>query len=496
MKNIFSLLPQEFLLRLPIDEERMMTAESIFQIYAPIDGGNFEISPLMSPQKWRARVQDVLANKSPQEIAVLAINAGRVYFEFPSAPTPYLQNQILDQFLEMNNLKNSCVTNELTSFLVLSYFYRYSHSNPPEVSDRHNRDSSLTECFNILANKEDALYRRKDNFCRQASLFKEVFLSAPGKNSFDIQTPYDLELLECMLSSLRKNCNPFVLSQRENQINFDVKSILNRYERMDFPKDNSILRIDEALKDTVYEDYPKASFPIYNQWLLERLTAVNFLCRYQALREHASPQSPLFSALESYVTCPLLDFRMRLLDFHESRGTIFYDKQSMELWCHYLTLVLNQLLRCTLPVLDLTFHYFMALRYRQKIQDAMGKTQSSFRKQQSLHKLVLNDMKSVFLPTSSTSPENFPVFYTSHSKYGLRPNRASFPNDKILFSSELYLRFFNATKEHSRNGFWSNEAIWRIEMDRARWFRDVMIYMSTPDSSITESVLDVPSQVL
>ena len=182
-----------------------------------------------------------------------------------------------------------------------------------------------------------------------------------------------MAVLTSIIRTTRTSNNPCVINA------MDTRKILNLdkfLENTFLAIHSSFMEKNNSIQDFFYHQkgysyYTPAVAYIFDQFLLERLTGINFInSLYQ--QSMKIPDS-ITKILAHFISSPLCNARMKMLDyqvkligdseFHEYISHEWYE----ELWGKTLQILLEYHLNCTLPVLDLMYHYMMGLAFEKSL---------------------------------------------------------------------------------------------------------------------------------
>lgn len=487
MRNIFFSDDYEFLGRLPYEEGELQRIENFFIRFAPLSVEEIDIDPLCTLGEWREKFSAVVHKKSIRELAELSIQLCKNYYKYenddlysgfnPNNVAFYeTMKEVYKDFSFLFDVEsNSKVRNEIIMFLILSYYYGWC----PKIKDHDDDTKKILIGMignNKVKNNQTTRYRNKN------SLFMDKFLIYNGEN-FNIkeQSPYDLLFVKSMLRSLPEKNNPFILRKDERGREIEIKKMLKIY------KDNiSLLNDDVYLNSNLkkifgYKDCDTIA-DYYNQYICERLLLVNFLERFYQLEGKKEYPESVLSEIKEFLYCPLLDLRLNIVEFHEKLNTRYEGmnliNDFLQLWRKDLKSIFRQLMKCSLPMTIMIFHYLMALRYQNKscgdtINNKKRKETKKGRreKENKIKEMMIKDLNDSFRSCSiDCLPEFYKITYDM-----LIPSKVPFNRNKkrIVYSrnypADEYIDFFENLQEKGISFECMNNYLFFVKRDIARY---------------------------
>ena len=454
MRNIFSCIDFTYIHPSATNGEVFNIVERYLFKIIPLNLRSIGLSYACTLDEWRYVFKESTCNKSPNQLAELAISLGGFYRNFPD-----------NESGAASNLQNLLSDEELAANLMLSYYYQQATIIPhkDDCVESHALDN-FSDKYN---GKPDRLYRQKNAYLKKNAAFKYSFLrlkeTRHGIFSFHIDNPYDAGFLLSMLTSLKKTINPFVLN-REDTCRLNLKGMMEYYKSIPFnesDKDNiyNLLKEKSPNARTIYNQ--KYAY-IYNQILLERLSAINFFTNY--IGKNFPEGSPLHHTLLEYALCPLLNFRLKVLELNaelfNNNHEIAYDHN----WCNHLMNTLTHLVKCVIPIYEMIFFYLMETRYN---------TTLNLQKKSTKNSLIEIDMNK----TSPISFEFIKDFYKKNTNgLYLGRNYSNIILDNFYLPSNLYIHFFQSVSHYNFDQMFSEPFINHLQKSSAS---SLTSYLST-----------------
>ena len=426
MYHIFTTLPTELLIKLHDAGNCQKTLEAvesfIFRFIPLSDQVEGETSSsLITIQERRENLINIMKKEigksgrstydSVRRIAKLTLYLCNDFLLMPENATflpaesnKSLSSSTLDDYKPvkewMADLQNSLFKcDELENFLLLSYFYNGTFIAPDEESNSSKlkkeekiKQKDLQSIVDDVRNDPDAKKSKisdyVSNFQKKDPLFLSAFILPSGKqrtkssagnkmnvNKWDIicfQTPLDFPILTSIISTTKKS-SPFIINETEQSQDLDLRTFFNENTWMlhysSEIKGGSIQKHLCQMKELSY--YTAETAYVFDQYLLERLAGINYINALYSLSQ-SIPDS-ILQSLMKFMSSPLCNMRMRLLEFHAElqKDNLFQEFISHELneqiWNIYLINLLEYHLNCTLPILDVVFHYLMALALKESL---------------------------------------------------------------------------------------------------------------------------------
>lgn len=373
MRNLF--LPRKYSELLRYKPNQLDFLESLFFKYIPLDTKEYFQDIFLTPKLWRRKFEQLVIDKSPKELSIIAIKLCLAYFKFeiPDTKENIVAKALFENYIYGKPGKEM-LFQELSNLLLLSYHY-YASPQIKEISFR-SKQSLYEKIYSIREER----YNNISNYKRNKSTFMYLFLTNKENNRFSLENQkiYDLDFINSMTSSTTKSSNPFAMNKchLEKTANINLSKMLEKYTEMliDSNQDTDhVVSNDKILKHTT----------LYNHFILERLSCINFLNAYMKFTNNRQSDHIHFKTIQEYAICPLLNFRA----FIPSTIDIFYtDNPFYETITefdyslnHHLKQFLNQLTTCILPILDITFRYLISLQYHIKTTSDKTKSTYAFR---------------------------------------------------------------------------------------------------------------------
>lgn len=285
---------------------------------------------------------------------------------------PLIFNDIDEVFYGADWGNRSLYEEELFDFLILSYNYSNSLKKIPiknmEVSDYLKKllkkDGIEPRVFS------DMRWRQKKTNNNKTIL--PFFIEA---KKFKLDSYFDIEILSNLFRFTNTSKNPFMTNVKSDKIT-KIDQFLGSFQ---------YISLKEAFLDLPNSIAPERLFS-HNQFILERITNINFIIFLWAVKNSVKQQIDLslLDELYHWAEFPLLNTRLRLLI---SIFTVFNNDEKIPSETQNL---LKQLLKSIrlyhsnvlLPLLVRSFHYATALFFNKKEikDDELKKELSSLKK--------------------------------------------------------------------------------------------------------------------
>ena len=478
MHNIFTTLPVDVTAAMHQTcgskkiQQSFRAIESFIFRYVPLSHSVVETSSLLSFSalnkvfksllKERIHVSSDATDDYALQIADLVLDLCEEYLAMPESSTffPYNQrytpsasmNAVCQKSIEwMTNLQRNLLNRkDLKRFLVLSYYYIETH----EVTDadavkKKDWQEWVDLIFNDTNAKQSSVEDMLKNFKNKHPLILSAFLMPLDKvaletrrmsqpedrtrNPIHARSILDLPVLTSMIRTTRQSNNPCVINETDTRERLNLDTFL---KNTSFAIHSSFVEKNNTIQDFFhsqkgYSNYTPAVAYIFDQFLLERLTGINFInSLYQQSMKIPDSITKIFAR---FISSPLCSSRMKMLDyqtellgnseFNEFISHEWYE----ELWGRYLEMLLEYHLNCTLPVLDLMYHYMMGLAFEKSL--ILSKEH------------YMKSMDDYFLSVCKSSDENDDgtaskednhnndelLFFRENNNKIIIPNRCSFP---------------------------------------------------------------------
>lgn len=409
MKNLFSLTTDEIISVLAPKSEDAIA--DLLQHYIPLSlPAVFE--QLGYKKGLIKRIEDMGGDKDVMSLVDLTLRLCAPYLKYkistdmmsrysnyasPGGVFPF--DQVTD--FQNNFYQEENFFSELRSFMILSYVYTKSkragyiakHSfaqilnlrNPVNTSTRKppkkvKKIKSRTETETInrrLYDKLSNLYafpgkKHKDKI-KPSSFFLPTILEYT-KEKLRFSSWYDGEIMLGLINSLEKKKNPFIvlvndapnnqssgpLSLQPTNMLLFLKAFRHISLNNASPMNTKTCLSSEYIQKAAITD-PKIF--TYNQFFLERVGCLNYINALYDLQTATPLLKSIPTPLIELINCPLLRFRLSLIDYYKRSYTTHFLHSPYDLpeWDKYLTNVIRHLVLCTLPILDLVFHYLAHL---------------------------------------------------------------------------------------------------------------------------------------
>ena len=443
MDNLFTNLPRNISRVLPYKSGQLELLEHLFLQYVPLDAVTAHPKIICTPNDLRRNYSHIIEGKSPRELTWLAIQLCKPYFEFLTDGRDWSglfvsgkenvslpQRVIFDQYI-FGETGKTMLLEEVSELLLISYFYHTA----PTIGDVDEKfRSSFYDKLQSKTSKAKERYESVDNYKRQKSIFEKIFLLKNKKNIFTLecQNIYDVDFLASMLKNLRRSINPFVLNSADKikARKMNIFAMLNQYCDM-FDSNNE----GEDVNTIISKNYN-----MYNQYILERLSAVNFLNSLIKVKEECGNDYTLNNAhlkrLGKFVMCPLLNYRAFVLEsiagFYRINPQLKNYLITEPMFNSELTMLVEKLTKCTLPIVDIAFRYLVGLQYNQRMR---GRLQGRREFIETIRKEFNDEL------TGIATSKRMKFFHAN--KNGITPVKSGFSktvNDQFFW--HFYINFF------------------------------------------------------
>lgn len=375
---MYSIIPSELSIKL-VNNDDSETCDRIGELiyrYIPLTG----INVILGFSDFKAAlVNEIIgASDNIEHIADIAIKICEPYlkYEIPhnvgDQYTNFMNpNQNLIPYLQIKKFSkeiydNTSYLSELKSLLVSSYFYTKSKkklklSQLTSLYGAKLNDSSTAD--RILYDKMHKIYQsiKNTNFSITASSLATFLEHDPISEKFFFDSCYDSEIFLGLIHSSVKSKNPFIDSLKKTNLN----KFLDCFHDININKNNRI-NSPSFIKELFMNEHGvnENIFQLYNNFFLERLTNVNFINRLYSIQKKFDFSQENILPLIEFTNSPLLQFRLKILNLYEENYISYFKYNPLFLpeWNRYLSNILLHQLVCTLPIIDLVFHYLMYLR--------------------------------------------------------------------------------------------------------------------------------------
>jgi len=368
LKNIFSLTTNEILsspetwLPSRVKEETPL-GELIYR-YIPL-----EIDTLWSFRKFEAelihKINDKKAASDVELLADLTIKLCKPYLKYEQIssninrlinPGDFFPYELIQGF--QDHFYTKSYEEELKSFMILSYSYSQSKKRNIKKNDISKllRSSSITP-----RPVYDHLYKIYNNNNNFNTAFLGSFLDY-YEQTIIFTSWYDGEIILGLTASAVKSRNPFIFSQTNSPTN--TKSFIKAFSHLSLNKHsrkNEFQFINKT--DMKAGKITENKLYIFNQFMLERIGNFNLINRLYYFQQKTPLSIDNLTSLGELVNCPLLRFRISFLDYFEAQYEKYFKYNRLQIpeWDLFLRKSILHQLTCTLPILDLVFHYLAYL---------------------------------------------------------------------------------------------------------------------------------------
>lgn len=255
---------------------------------------------------------------------------------------------------------------ELKTFMILSYTYTQSKQHRIKKNDISKlltaRDSTQTTASRLVY---DHLFKIYNNNKKFNTVFLGSFFNYQEQTIL-FSSRYDCEMILGLTASAVKSKNPFIFSEANKPTN--LKSFIRSFKDINLNKHtriNALSYINSV--DNKADKITENKLYILNQFMLERIGNFNLINRLYYLQQKLPLSIKNLTSLYELANCPLLHFRISLLDYFEAQYEKYFKYNRLEIpeWDFFLRKSIIHQITCTLPILDLVFHYLAYLAVKE-----------------------------------------------------------------------------------------------------------------------------------
>ncbi|CQR73449.1 hypothetical protein SOV_52220 [Sporomusa ovata DSM 2662] len=372
MKNIFSLTTSDFLSDISLcKKQKIELLEQVIYRYIPLKS-NIVHGFTEYKEDLINIIKEASGDSDIVKLAELTLSLCDPYLkhEVQVSNAAFIQSnnfipvQPIKEFLEC--MYSDLFINELKTFMILSYVYSLSKCKSPLKKKIISRILNFKKYNSVsgesnprpIYDKLNKIYILNKNDFVYLSSFLDYKDTQITFNSW-----YDSEIVLGLIDSAVKSKNPFVPKTDELEPT-NIRLFIKAFQDISINKHTRIKMLSLVDNASIKKYHLSENrFYIYNQFFLERIGNFNFINKLYNLQQKLSLSIDSLSALLELTNCPLLRFKLDFLDFCESQYNKYFEHHRLELpeWNLFLhQSILHQLL-CTLPILDLVFHYLAYL---------------------------------------------------------------------------------------------------------------------------------------
>ena len=363
MENLFSSISSGAKIELLNNEHKRRALAMYLFRFAPL---NTEFTQDKqseeTPEDLINSIKEMTTKKSISELIELVLQLGAPYWKFECSRSfeemwAYLNKRIVcDPPPELGQ----ALRDDLKMWLSLSLFY-----SSVFLDNSHIKKGELNTICPSKSNKR-TFYQYLNNFKKRSPIFLEAFYN--GEN-IDTTNFLDLEIISKIVSSVDYFKNSFLLSAErpnnlpKNPLRLFADLTLNPEAPSEFL--SNLLSYGE---NPVTRKFNYQICAIYNQFLLERISCMNFLSVFANCYLENEPNLFKYTGTNLFrlkwlidmVSSPLLNFRLAFLKyFARSNPTFESDENIVAI---HLSRFIDYHLRCTIPLLDLLIHFVIGIR--------------------------------------------------------------------------------------------------------------------------------------
>lgn len=375
MKNIFSLATTEFLSHIKHNNEFIGPLEQAIYRYIPLEEINILFADFAGYKNNLIKmIKEVSGDSDISKLAELTLSLCKPYLKYEVSISNTLLSPFKDSLVPIEPIKefsefvySESFIYELKTFMILSYVYSQSRcklpikknainkllhqKRPSKSEDEGNARPIYDKLFKIYALNQNDFY------------YLNSFLDYRGKD-ITFNSWYDIEIVLGLIDSAARSKNPFVPPKTGKSDPINIKRFLKAFQDININKHKQI-NILSCIDKTTIETYQltENKIFIYNQFMLERIGNFNFINKLYNLQQKMSLSIENFPALFELANCPLLQFRLNFLEYCELQFNKYFKGNRLQLpeWNFFLYRIILHQIMCTLPIIDLVFHYLAYL---------------------------------------------------------------------------------------------------------------------------------------
>lgn len=385
MKNLFSMTTAEIFSSKDYSPSQSITNDALGYLF-------FQYIPLqddftLSFENFRSGLVDKIkalkADTEIESLADLALDLCYPYLHYltPKEPEGILQQivskinspqPLLQDFQDRIYAGNSYYS-ELKTFMILSYVYsqnqQHGHIAKNFISSYFNKrnckltpdTSNANRSSRYVYDKLSAIQKKqKENYAdspHKPSPFLEGILDRTDKE-LSIENFYDIDIFLGLIDSPTKKSNPFIFSPKKSLTT--PTSFIESFAAVNLSNDLPFTLLESLDANKISEArLSEHKLHIFNQFLLERLGCFNFINSLHTTIQSVPNYLHNSVVLLELVNCPLLHFRLEILKLYQAyfKNHLSFNLHLLSQWNDHLLRFIRFHISCTLPILDLTFHY-------------------------------------------------------------------------------------------------------------------------------------------
>ncbi len=386
MKNIFSMTTAEIFSALtdyfPSQTGKDDPLGYLFFRYIPLHD-DFTLSFEKFRSNLISKIKALNADTDIESLADLALDLCSPYLHHlaPKEPEDPAQKiafkinspQSLLQDFQDKIYDGNTYYSDLKTFMVLSYVYnqdcQHDHITKKFISSYFNkRKCKSSPNFSNLGRHSRHVYDKlsaiqktqKENYAN-SSLKPHPFMDGIlnyTKKELSINNYYDIDVFLGLIFSPLKKSNPFISSPKKSLTS--TTSFIDSFAGINLSNDLPFTLLEQLETNKISEArLTEHKIHIFNQFLLERLGCFNFINSLHATLQPVPNYLQNSIVLLELVNCPLLHFRLDILKLYKAyyKKHFSFNLHLLSLWNDHLLRFIRFHISCTLPILDLTFHY-------------------------------------------------------------------------------------------------------------------------------------------
>lgn len=268
------------------------------------------------------------------------------------------RKNILNLFYE--SIYKESYKEELIHFIILSYHYNKSLMKLKKGEEVQRVYGEKKKTASSVSDKLVKFYKTER---KNKSIILSPFINRSESNNIDFYSHYDIEILLGLIESTNEAYNPFLHLSNFEYSEVNINKFLSLFKNMHLNK-----------KDEIKNDFYSEEIFIYNQYLLERITNLNFINLLYELQNKYKEYNKDLNSLYQIAASPLLNFRLDFLNAIYSilgkirSSKIIYIDGYKRIIYHESREILKHQLACVLPILNFTFYYLISLSQKEGIE--------------------------------------------------------------------------------------------------------------------------------
>ena len=509
MERLFSSILQAIKQDLLYSHEKRESVARYLYRYAPLDySTNFQTMSDKTPKTLVSSIHEIAKGKTVADLADVTLQLGAHYWRFDNSST---FRDMWDSFEhgpigasygvnlpKIKDMLQDSLQSDLKRWMLLSLFYSSSYQSSEELQ--------IPTLSRILYpnNSERLFGQRLKKFYEKSPLFLKAFFQPPKKSVsnekryIDIDNFLDLEIISKIISTKLASANSFILSNQRPKVMPD-----NPLELFD---DLTLVpeKVSDVLQKLLEDNENRFSrilnpeiCTVYNHYLLERISCMNYMACFSNLlsnsihNEYSFGTFNLLNAkgLLDMAASPLLNFRLAFL---KTFFSVFHWKSDgpSSLFPLYAERFIAYHFRCTIPIMDVLFHFIIGIRMYHKdcskseISNRLSKERKAY-----FHELIKNRnnlMYHFFYESEKQAKKKIPKT-TENAE-----NFLAIDNDHIL-QYYTYRTVFDKIINYSNHNFLNAAVEKELKGKQAELLQEVLIdskWKEIDTKILTQKLLD------